>query len=154
MFQLLFTLSLLVNTGLIGYLYFVHKKYSRLEPTSENVRESVQENLQQNAQEGEGGAAQEVTEQLMATTNTTIGTVDIPFFKTEQDKLFFLLNEVDGKRRNQLLGITADMYSDERLSKQWYRRMANKVHPDRNPNDPRADVAFDNLKKLYSLMTL
>ena len=154
MIELLFALSLLVNTGLMGYLYFVRKQYSRLETTSENVKDSVQENVQENAQEYVGEAVREQTKQLPATTNTTSGTVDIPFFKTEQDKLFFLLNEVDGKRRNQLLGITADMYNDERLSKKWFKRMSSKVHPDKNPNDPRASAAFDNLKKLYSLMTL
>ncbi|EJG0979170.1 DnaJ domain-containing protein [Vibrio parahaemolyticus] len=150
MIELLFALSLLVNAGLIGYLYSVRKQNSTPETKSENVKESVQENVQECVSE----VAQEATEQLLATTNTTSGTADISFFKTEKDKLFFLLNEVDGKRRNQLLGITADMYSDERLSKQWFKHMSSKVHPDKNPNDPRAAVAFDNLKKLYSLMTL
>ena len=98
MIELLLALSLLVNTGLVGYLYFVRKQYPRLETTSENVKDSVQQNVQENAQEYVGEAVREVTEQLPATTNTTFGTVDIQFFKTEQDKLFFLLNEVDGKR--------------------------------------------------------
>ncbi|GAD79110.1 DnaJ domain-containing protein [Vibrio ezurae] len=150
MIELLFTLSLLVNVGLVGHLYFVRKQNSTPEIKTEGVKESVQESVQECVNE----VAQETTEHLLATTDTTSSTADISFFKTEKDKLFFLLNEVDGKRRNQLLGITSDMYSDERLSKQWFKQMSSKVHPDKNPHDPRAAVAFDNLKKLHSLMTL
>lgn len=147
MFEVLFALSLLANAGLIGYLYSLHKRNSTLEITSENIKTSVQKDEQECVTE-------KATKQLQETIDTIPNTADIPFFKTEKDKLFFLLNEIDGKRRNQLLGITSAMYSDEQLSKQWFKRMSNKVHPDKNPNDPRAAVAFDNLKKLYSLMTL
>lgn len=134
MIELLFSLSLLVNAGLLGRLYFVRKQSSAPRIVNE--------------------AGCKATELVQEATHVSSSTVDIAFFKTEKDKLFFLLNEVDGKRRNQLLGITSDMYSDERLSKQWFKRMSNKVHPDKNPHDPRATLAFDNLKKLYSLMTL
>ncbi|EHY1014413.1 DnaJ domain-containing protein [Vibrio vulnificus] len=141
--ELVLTLSMLANAGLIGYLYYVRKQNSAPNTTIDNVEKSAQDNPQSG-----------INETVLETSNTACDAADNSYFKTEKDKLFFLLNEVDGKRRNQLLGITTDMYSDEKLSKQWFKRISNKVHPDKNPNDPRATEAFDNLKKLYSMMTL
>ncbi|ENG6164708.1 DnaJ domain-containing protein [Vibrio vulnificus] len=141
--ELVLTLSMLVNAVLIGYLYYVRKQNSASNTTIDNVERSAQDNLQSG-----------INETVLETSNIACDAVDNSYFKSEKDKLFFLLNEVDGKRRNQLLGITTDMYSDEKLSKQWFKRISNKVHPDKNPNDPRSTEAFDNLKKLYSMMTL
>lgn len=79
-------------------------------------------------------------------------TDDMAYFKSENDRILFLLLEVDGKRRNQLLGITSEMYEDEEAAKKWYKSLSNKVHPDKN-NDPRAAEAFDKLKQLYNKVT-
>ncbi|WP_445946528.1 DnaJ domain-containing protein [Shewanella sp.] len=143
MIELVLTLSMLVNAGLIGYLYYVRKQNSAPNTTIDNVEKSAQDIPQMG-----------INETVLETSNTACDATDNSYFKTEKDKLFFLLNEVDGKRRNQLLGITTDMYSDEKLSKKWFKQISNKVHPDKNPNDPRATEAFDNLMKLYSMMTL
>ena len=141
--ELVLTLSMLVNVVLIGYLYYVRKQNSASNTTIDNLERPAQDNPQRGINETVGEMS-----------NTACDEADNSYFKSEKDKLFFLLNEVDGKRRNQLLGITTDMYSDEKLSKQWFKRISNKVHPDKNPNDPRSTEAFDNLKKLYSMMTL
>lgn len=141
--ELVLTLSMLVNAVLIGYLYYVRKQNSASNTTIDNIERSAQDNPQSG-----------INETVLETSNTACDAADNSYFKSEKDKLFFLLNEVDGKRRNQLLGITTDMYSDEKLSKQWFKRISNQVHPDKNPNDPRSAEAFDNLKKLYSMMTL
>ncbi|MCW8346026.1 DnaJ domain-containing protein [Vibrio sp. ZSDZ65] len=79
-------------------------------------------------------------------------TDDMAYFKSENDRILFLLLEVDGKRRNQLLGITSEMYEDEEAAKKWYKSLSNKVHPDKN-DDPRAAEAFDKLKQLYNKVT-
>ncbi|HBC3928311.1 TPA: DnaJ domain-containing protein [Vibrio parahaemolyticus] len=79
-------------------------------------------------------------------------TDDMAYFKSENDRILFLLLEVDGKRRNQLLGITSEMYEDEDAAKKWYKSLSNKVHPDKN-DDPRAAEAFDKLKQLYNKVT-
>ncbi|MCL2913028.1 J domain-containing protein [Shewanella corallii] len=150
MIEMLFALSLLVNAGLIAYSYSIRKQNA----SPDEVRENRKESEQEKTQECELEAEQLGTDQILTIKSPTSSSMEIPYFKSEKDKLFFLLNEVDGKRRNQLLGITSEMYSDEQLSKQWFRNISNKVHPDKNQQDPIATEAFDNLKKLYSMMTL
>lgn len=78
----------------------------------------------------------------------------VDYFKSHKDKLMFLLLEVDGKRRNQLLGITANMYEDSQAAKKWYKSLSMQVHPDRNPGNVNAAKAFDKLNELYTMMTL
>lgn len=84
--------------------------------------------------------------------NVKTSTDDTAYFKSENDRILFLLLEVDGKRRNQLLGITSEMYENEDAAKKWYKSLSNKVHPDKN-NDPRAAEAFNKLKQLYNKVT-
>ncbi|MDD9176050.1 DnaJ domain-containing protein [Aliivibrio sp. S2TY2] len=78
---------------------------------------------------------------------------EIDYFKSDRDRILFLLLEVDGKRRNQQLGITSEMYENPEVAKKWYKTLATKVHPDKNPNEPKAAEAFDKLKNLYSKIT-
>lgn len=85
---------------------------------------------------------------------TNVSLDEVEYFKSQKDKLMFLLLEVDGKRRNQLLGITPDMYEDSQAAKKWYKSLSLQVHPDRNPGDESAAKAFDKLNELYTMMTL
>lgn len=72
------------------------------------------------------------------------------YFKSEKDKIVFLLLEVDGERRNKLLGITDDMYEDKKLATKWYRRLSLIVHPDKMDNN---SEAFIELKEIFQVMT-
>lgn len=77
---------------------------------------------------------------------------EIDYFKSDLDRILFLLLEVDGKRRNELLGITSEMYENKEVAKKWYKSLSFKIHPDKNPDDPRAAEAFDKLKGIYDKM--
>jgi hypothetical protein len=91
-------------------------------------------------------------QQAKLLTDASLGEVD--YFKSKKDKLKFLLLEVDGKRRNQLLGITPDMYDDSQAANKWFRMLSMQVHPDRNPGDENAAKAFYKLNELYKMITL
>ncbi|AMF95359.1 hypothetical protein AL536_18270 [Vibrio fluvialis] len=93
-------------------------------------------------------------EELQAKGIADISLAEVDYFKSQKDKLMFLLLEVDGKRRNQLLGITPDMYDDSQAAKKWYKSLSVQVHPDKNPGYKDAAKAFDKLNELYNMMTL
>ncbi len=75
------------------------------------------------------------------------------YFHSELDKLCFLLLEVDGKRRNDHLGIRRIHYVSKKHAKKWYKGIAFKIHPDRNPDHPKCEGAFAALNDLYKQMT-
>ncbi|GAB6264515.1 DnaJ domain-containing protein [Photobacterium sp. R1] len=93
-------------------------------------------------------------EELQAKDKLGVSLGEVDYFKSRKDKLMFLLLEVDGKRRNQLLGITPNMYDDGQAAKKWYKSLSLQVHPDKNPGDENAAKAFDKLNELYTMMTL
>ena len=72
------------------------------------------------------------------------------YFKSDRDRIVFLLLEVDGERRNALLGITDEMYENKKLAKKWYKKTALIVHPDKKNGNI---DAFNELKELYLVMT-
>lgn len=75
-------------------------------------------------------------------------------FVSRQAEVIFYLTKLDGKLRNDFLGITDDMYGNKELLKSWYRNLVKYVHSDRihgeNKGDPKP---FQILKKLYEQMT-
>lgn len=76
------------------------------------------------------------------------------YFKSEGHMYVFLLTRVSGKDRNKILGLTSAEYSSKRAAKRWYKRIALKIHPDKNPNLPDTKLAFTKLKDLYSVLTM
>lgn len=74
----------------------------------------------------------------------------LKYFKSEQAKVIFLLVYMSGKRRNEHLGITSEMYENKKLARKWYKRLATLTHPDKEGGDA---VAFNNLVSLYTIMT-
>lgn len=59
-----------------------------------------------------------------------------------------------GKKRPSIyeaLGVTQDA-TDHEVRKAYFK-MAIKVHPDRNPDDPQATERFQSLQKIYSVLT-
>lgn len=75
-------------------------------------------------------------------------------FVSRQAEVIFYLTKLDGKVRNDFLGITDDMYGNNELLKNWYRGLLKYVHSDRihgeNKGDPKP---FQNLTKLYEQLT-
>jgi DnaJ-class molecular chaperone len=49
------------------------------------------------------------------------------------------------------LGLSPDASADE--IRQAYRRRAHELHPDRNPEDPRAEEKFKKLSEAYQILT-
>src|SRR6266568_4648043 len=51
----------------------------------------------------------------------------------------------------EVLGVNRD--ADEESIKKAYRRLAMKHHPDRNPDNPRAEELFKEAKEAYEVLT-
>ncbi len=50
----------------------------------------------------------------------------------------------------QILGVEQD--ADENVIRSRYRRLAMEYHPDRNPNDPRAEEKFKEIAEAYGVL--
>ena len=66
------------------------------------------------------------------------------YFKSKHARILFLLLEVDGKRRNALLGITPNMYNDNKAADKWYYSLTHYVHPDKYPMMKKPKKRFSN----------
>ena len=73
---------------------------------------------------------------------------DDEFFKSQESKYLFCLTEVDGKRRNEVLGLTDDVNDDKDKAKKWYRNIVKIIRPDIK-HDDKTKKAFNELNKLY-----
>src|SRR2546428_7290172 len=51
----------------------------------------------------------------------------------------------------EVLGVNRD--ADEESIKKAYRRLAMKHHPDRNPDNPKAEELFKEAKEAYEVLT-
>ncbi|MDB4476306.1 DnaJ domain-containing protein, partial [bacterium] len=51
----------------------------------------------------------------------------------------------------EVLGVSRS--DDEKLVKKAYRRVAMKYHPDRNPDDPKADEKFKEASEAYEVLS-
>ena len=51
----------------------------------------------------------------------------------------------------EVLGVNRD--ADEEAIKKAYRRLAMKHHPDRNPDNPKAEEQFKEAKEAYEVLT-
>ncbi len=135
------TLLVFIITGLIVLNAFFIMKLSKELKTSKELRRSL-------------SLVQSQFEKLKSQENMNALSNEVDYFKSQKDKIMFLLLEVDGKRRNQLLGITPDMYNDVNAAKKWYKSLSLQIHPDKNPEDENAAKAFNKLNELYTMITL
>lgn len=72
-------------------------------------------------------------------------------FVSESQKYLFCLTKMDGKNRQNNLGVNALHYKDKELAKKWRRHIAQKIHPDKC-SDPRVKEAMNVLENMYSEM--
>lgn len=69
-------------------------------------------------------------------------------FISKQAEYVYYLTQLEGKQRNDAIGITDQHYDDLAVAKKWFKELAQLVHPDKGGNSE----AFDVLKKLYDVM--
>ena len=70
------------------------------------------------------------------------------FFKSEESKYLFCLTEVDGCKRNEVIGLTDELYDDKNLAQKWYRKILKIIRADVRDSE-RTRNAFNELNKLY-----
>lgn len=73
-------------------------------------------------------------------------------FISEEEKYLFCLTRLDGANRQDLLGVKREHYRDRNISSKWYKKIAQKIHPDKT-HDSRAKLAFQALERMYSEMS-
>jgi len=71
-------------------------------------------------------------------------------FVSRQAEIIFYLTKLDGKKRNEFLGLAEEHYKDINLAKKWHRSLRKFVHSDRKGGN---DAAFIALEKLYKIVT-
>ncbi|WP_394887031.1 hypothetical protein [Clostridium butyricum] len=70
------------------------------------------------------------------------------FFKNERDKYLFCLTQVDGEKRNKVIGLTDELYDNKDLAVSWHRKIVKVLRQDIN-DDELTKEAFNELEKLY-----
>ncbi|WP_297519974.1 hypothetical protein [uncultured Clostridium sp.] len=75
----------------------------------------------------------------------------IEYFKTEEDKIIFALLELEGRKRNNILGITRKCFMSEKDAKVWRNNLSKKIHPDKSKNKY-ATMASAKINQLYTEM--
>lgn len=73
---------------------------------------------------------------------------DGEYFKSRQAELLFYLKKLQGKQRNELLGITDEHYENKKLAQKWYREISKFVHPDKQG----CTEAFNVLTAIYNIL--
>ena len=90
---------------------------------------------------------QEIYETLKILQQKHVDFID-GFFKSKQDEYLFYLTKLEGKQRNQLLGLTDEHYENKKLAKKWYKEISTYVHPDKNGDEN----AFSTLSNIYKIL--
>lgn len=71
------------------------------------------------------------------------------YFVNDSKKYEYILTKLEGKKRNELLGITDQMYENPEMAQKWFKNIVKYIHPDAEEID---EAAFIVLKKLYDTM--
>lgn len=72
------------------------------------------------------------------------------YFKSKSDELIFYILELNGKNRNQKLGVMNEFYKDKVAAEKWRRNILLKIHPDicNNSKASEAVIKFEQLCEL------
>lgn len=70
------------------------------------------------------------------------------YFKNNRSKYLFCLTQVDGEKRNVVIGLTDDLYENKDKANEWYKKIVKIIRPDINV-DEITKAAFKELKDLY-----
>jgi hypothetical protein len=74
-------------------------------------------------------------------------------FISEVDKYLFCLLNLDGKNRQNNLGVSILHYKNKEIAKKWYKKIVQKIHPDRcTDNKDRAYAAMKVLDEMFKEM--
>ncbi len=68
-------------------------------------------------------------------------------FISRQAEVVYYLTKLEGKQRNNAIGLSDEIYEDPEKAKEWYRGLRGLVHPDKGGDA----TAFIVLKKLYNV---
>ncbi len=73
---------------------------------------------------------------------------DIPYFKSETDRLIYSLIELSGEPQLKALCINRSHFRDAKKAKVLRNSIAHKIHPDKSKH-PKAEEAMGKLTKLF-----
>lgn len=73
------------------------------------------------------------------------------FFVSESAKYIFALNNMEGEKRNEIIGLTDKVYDSLKEAKDWRNKLVQKIHPDKNQdNIEEREKAFTKLQEIYT----
>jgi hypothetical protein len=70
-------------------------------------------------------------------------------FVSRKAQLIFYLTVMEGKQRNDLLGIREEHYADKNVAGEWYVGLMMELGPKTNENE----AAIKELQEIYAVMT-
>ncbi len=73
------------------------------------------------------------------------------YFLSDTDKYIFALTELDGKNRQNILGVNSLHYQDRELADKWKKNIATQIHSDICTH-PKAREAWDKMMEIYDEM--
>lgn len=77
-------------------------------------------------------------------------------FKSPIHEACFVLAVMDGEGRQNILGITNELYSSKKANKKWHNKWSRLIHPDRLKEYPElaeiSQIASSKLNELYTRM--
>ena len=72
------------------------------------------------------------------------------YFRNKSLRYIFALNYMEGKKRNEIIGLTNELYDDECKAKNWYKSIIKIIHPDINQDQKDdAEKAMTKLNEIY-----
>jgi len=75
---------------------------------------------------------------------------DNVYFQSESARYIFALAHMEGKKRNEIIALTEDLYDDRSKAKVWYKSLVRIIHPDINQaNQEDAEKAMKKLCEIY-----
>jgi len=74
------------------------------------------------------------------------------YFSSKRSEYIYYLLEHEGEKREKLLGIDDEIYSDSKKAKHWYKRIAQIIRADLADSE-RAKNAFQTLQNIYKDLT-